>query len=115
MRFKLIVVSVKRDMTDHVVDAAREAGATGATIIPARGSGREAKKTFFGLTIEGAVDVILFVVEEHVCSTILDALSVKCKLHEPGVGIAFSVPIEELAGMESQMLKFREQAREQYL
>ena len=37
MRFKLILSSVKTDITDNIVDAAKEAGATGATIIPARG------------------------------------------------------------------------------
>jgi len=115
MRLKLIVASIKRDMTDTVVDTAREAGATGATIIPARGSGSEAKKTFFGLTIEGPTDVVLFVVEEHVSNDILLALTEKCKIQEPGVGIAFSVAIEEVAGIENQMKKFREQAREQYL
>lgn len=115
MKFKLIVATVKRDITDEVVDAARAAGATGATIIPARGIGSEDKKTFFGLTIEGPTDVVLFVVEEHVSDDILLALTEKCKIQEPGMGLAFSVPIEELAGVESQMKKFREQARDQYI
>lgn len=115
MRFKLIVASIKRDLTDKVVDTAREAGATGATIIPARGSGSRTEKTFFGLTIEGPTDVVLFVVEEHVSDDILLALTEKCSIQEPGVGMAFSVAIEEVAGIESQMKKFREQAREQYL
>jgi len=32
MRFKLILASVKPDISDKVVDTAKEAGATGATI-----------------------------------------------------------------------------------
>lgn len=115
MRFKLIVASVKRELTDQVIDTAKKAGATGATIIPARGIGGEDKKTFFGLSIEGPTDVLLFVVEEHVSDDILNALNEECQIQEPGAGIAFSVAIEEVAGIESQMKKFREQAREQYL
>ncbi len=115
MRFKLIVASVKRELTDQVIDSAKKAGATGATIIPARGIGGEDKKTFFGLSIEGPTDVLLFVVEEHVSDDILNALTEECQIQEPGAGIAFSVAIEEVAGIESQMKKFREQAREQYL
>lgn len=115
MRFKLIVASVKQGLTDKVIDTAKKAGATGATIIPARGIGGEDKKTFFGLSIEGPTDVLLFVVEEHVSDDILNALNEECQIQEPGAGIAFSVAIEEVAGIESQMKKFREQAREQYL
>ena len=36
------------------------------------------------------------------------------KFEEPGTGIAFVVPIDHIAGLESQMKKFRKQARDQY-
>ena len=39
MKFKLIMAFVKPSITDKVVDSMKEAGATGATIIPARGTG----------------------------------------------------------------------------
>lgn len=39
MKFKIIMAFVKPHVTDQIVDAAKEAGATGATIIPARGTG----------------------------------------------------------------------------
>ena len=40
MHFKMIMVFVEDDKTDAVMDAAREAGATGATVISnARGEG----------------------------------------------------------------------------
>ena len=47
MRFKLIMTFIKPDTTGDVVDAMKEAGATGATIIPARGTGIHEAKTFF--------------------------------------------------------------------
>ena len=47
MKFYLIVSTVKPDYTDNIVDAAKEAGAPGATIIPARGvpSSSEVQRT----------------------------------------------------------------------
>ncbi|MCI5132134.1 MAG: P-II family nitrogen regulator, partial [Candidatus Electrothrix sp. EH2] len=48
MLFKTIIASVKPDHTDKVVDAAKEAGATGATILSGRGTGCHEAKTFFG-------------------------------------------------------------------
>jgi len=46
MRFKVIIATVKTDVTDNIVDAAKAAGATGATITPSRGTGIREAKTF---------------------------------------------------------------------
>ncbi len=65
-----------KEYTDAVLDAARNAGATGATVINhARGKGINKKKTFFGLTLEVQKDVLLFVVEEHLARSILETIN----------------------------------------
>jgi nitrogen regulatory protein PII len=115
MRFKLILSSVKTDLTDHVVDSAKEAGATGATIIPARGTGIKEAKTFFGLSLEAQTDIIMLLVEEHFVTKILDAIKKSGKFHKPGTGIAFVLPVEHVVGLESQMEKFKEEVRNSYL
>ena len=52
MHFKLIVAFVEDNKTDEIMEAAREAGATGCTVINnARGEGIKENKTFFGLTL----------------------------------------------------------------
>jgi len=114
MQFKLIVAFVKPDITDNVVDAMKEAGATGATIVPARGTGIHEAKTFFGLSIEDQTDILVFLVEEHVVENLMNVLQVAGKFDEPGTGIAFVMPIDHIAGLESQMKKFKKQARDQY-
>lgn len=115
MKFKVILASVKADKTDRVVDAAKEAGATGATIIPARGTGIHEAKTFFGLTLEDQTDIIMFLVEEHLVTTILDAINTAGEFNKPGTGIAFVLPVEHVIGMESQIERFKEEVRDQYL
>ena len=114
MRFKLILSSVKTDITDKVVDAAKAAGATGATIIPARGTGIHEAKTFFGLTLEAQTDIIMFLLEEHIVTKILDTIKQAGEFHKPGTGIAFVLPIEHVVGLESQMEKFKQEVRESY-
>jgi nitrogen regulatory protein P-II 1 len=114
MRFKLILSSVKADITDHIVDTAKDAGATGATIIPARGTGIHEAKTFFGLSLEAQTDIILLLVEEHLVTKILDSIQEAGEFHKPGTGIAFVVPVEHVVGLESQMEKFKEEVRESY-
>lgn len=55
MRFKLILAFVEDSKTDKVLDAARDAGATGATVINnARGQGLNQKRTFFWFNARSA-------------------------------------------------------------
>lgn len=114
MQFKLILASVKTEISDRIVDSAKEAGATGATVIPARGTGIREAKTFFDLTLEAQTDIIMFLIEEHLVKDILDAISKAGKLQNPGTGIAFVLPVEHAIGLESQMERFKEEVREQY-
>ena len=114
MRFKLILSSVKNDITDKIVDTAKGAGATGATIIPARGTGIHEAKSFFGLSLEAQTDIVLLLVEEHLVGKILDAIKEAGEFDKPGTGIAFVVPVEQVIGLESQMDKFKEEVRDSY-
>jgi len=108
MKFKLILALLKSHKTDPVVDAAKAAGATGATIIRARGTGVREAKTFFGLTLEDQTDVVMFLLEEHLVKPVLAAIEDAGEFKKPGTGIAFVLPIDEVLGLESQLQKFKE-------
>lgn len=114
MQFKLIFALVKPNISDNVVDAMKKAGATGATIIPARGTGIHEAKSFFGLTIEDHTEIILFLVEEHIVEKFMKVISKAGEFDKPGTGIAFVIPVEHIIGLESQMKKFISQARDEY-
>jgi len=105
MHFKLIIALVEDDKTDAVLDAARESGATGATVINhARGEGLRRSKTFFGLTLETQRDVLLFLVEEHLAREILEKISSIGEFeNKPGSGIAFQIDVEDAVGVSQQI------------
>lgn len=105
MRFKLILAFVEDAKTDLVLDAAREAGATGATVINnARGEGLNKKRTFFGLTLEVQKDVILLVVEEHLARHILETINDVGEFDATsGQGIAIQIDIEDAVGVAHQV------------
>ena len=105
MHFKLIIAFVEDDKTDAVLDAARECGATGATVINhARGEGLLRSKTFFGLTLETQRDVLLFLVEEHLSRVILEKIASVGEFEEkPGSGIAFQIDVEDAVGITHQV------------
>jgi len=107
MHFKLIISFVEDSKTDDVMEAARGAGATGATVINnARGEGLEKKKTFFGLSLETQRDVVLFLVEEHLSRHILEKIAEIGEFEErPGTGIAIQIDVEDAVGVAHQIEK----------
>ena len=107
MNLKLIIAMVKTTETDRIVDAAKASGGTGATIIPARGTGIHEAKTFFGLTLEAQTDVVLFLLEEKLVEPVLSAIYQAGRFKEPGTGIAFVVDVEHAVGLESQIERFK--------
>ncbi|MFW5988610.1 MAG: P-II family nitrogen regulator [Desulfosudaceae bacterium] len=115
MKFKIVFAPVKTNKTEAIVDAAKEAGATGATIIPSRGTGMREAKTFFGLTLEDQTDIVMFLLEEHIVKQVLEAIKKAGEFNKPGTGIAFVLPVEQVIGLESQLEKFKEEVRNKYL
>ena len=115
MRFKLIIAFVDDDKTNEVLDAARAAGATGATVINnARGEGLNQKKTFFGLTLEVQKDILLFVVEQHLSREILETINRVGEFEtEPGQGIAIQIDIEDAVGVANQVKKLTERVEDE--
>ena len=115
MHFKLLIVLVEDDKTDAVMQAAREAGATGQTVINhARGEGLKKSKTFLGLTLETQRDVILLLVEEHLSRKILETICRAGQFDEkPGTGIAFQIDVEDAIGIAHQVKTLTEVVEEE--
>ena len=115
MHFKLIIALVEDRKTDAVLDAARNAGATGSTILnQVRGEGIQATKTFFGLNLETQRDMLMFLVEEHMSRHILESISAIGKFDDgPGTGIAFQLDVEDAVGVTRQISKLQEFVEDQ--
>ena len=104
MHFKLIVAFVEDKNTEAIMDAAREKGATGCTVINnARGEGLKESKTFFGLTLASQRDVVLLLVEQHLSRNILEHIGEVGEFDvKPGTGIAVVVDVEDAVGVMHQ-------------
>jgi len=114
MHFKLIIAFIEDSKTDAVMDAAREAGATGCTVInQARGEGVEESKTFFGLTLATQRDVLLLLVEQHLSRHILEHIGEVGEFDaKPGTGIAIQIDVEDAIGVLHQVEELRDKVEE---
>jgi hypothetical protein len=109
MHFKLLIAFVDDDKTDAVLKSARDAGATGATVINnARGEGLTQAKTFLGLSLETQRDMLLFLVEEHMARSILEEIARAGEFEsKPGSGIAIQIDAEDAVGVTNQVAKLQ--------
>ncbi|ABG06047.1 nitrogen regulatory protein P-II [Rubrobacter xylanophilus DSM 9941] len=97
--YKLIAAIVPKGAAGRVMDAAREAGAEGGTILMARGTGVHEARRFFGITISSERELIVILTEQEKREAILDAVVRAGRLDEPARGIAFVLAVEEVTGI----------------
>lgn len=99
IRFRLLVAIVSQGACSPLVDAAKAAGAEGATIVRGRGTGLHESAKFLGVPIEPEKDVVLVLVPEGVADAVLEAMVRAGKLDEPGNGIVFMLDVPRVAGI----------------
>lgn len=105
MDYKVIIAALKPSVTDQVIDAAKECGISGATIIPGRGTGMHDARTFLGLTLEAQTDVVIFLTEVELVDPVVAAIEVAGRLDEHGTGVVFVLPVERVAGIREDIVR----------
>lgn len=95
----LIVTIVNRGFSDYVVETARQAGATGATIINARGTSLHETDKFLGISIQPEKEVVLILVRKENRNKIMTEICIASNLNQEGKGLCFSLPVSNLKGV----------------
>ena len=91
----LLTVIVNHGYADDVMAEARKAGATGGTILNARGTGKEEDVKFFGITLVPEKEMLMIVAEDAKAPAILEAIRKIPRLTEPGGGIVYAMNVEQ--------------------
>lgn len=115
MELKMIMAMVDEGTTDAVMEAARDAGATGATVITSvRGEGLNSEKTFLGLELTSSRDLLIFLVAAPKAREILETIAGAGRFDDkPGSGIAVQIQIEDAVGLKSQTPALLEEIEEE--
>ena len=93
----LITCIVQRGVADDIVKAAQEAGAQGATVYYARGSGVRERLGVLGLAVEVEKEVVNIVVAADQQDRIFERIYLAGRLDTPGMGMAYVTPLEKAA------------------
>lgn len=94
----LITCIVQRGMADVVVKAAQRAGAQGATVFYAHGTGvRQRRLGILGVTVSAEKEVIYIVASTDQADRIFEKMFIAGKLDTPGMGMIYTTPIDKMA------------------
>ena len=102
--YEMILCVVNAGFSDDVMDAAREAGARGGTVIHARGTANKEAEAFFHITIQPDKDVVMLLVPASIKDGVLHAIYQSAGLKSEGQGIAFSLPVSKAVGLTNATL-----------
>ena len=96
---EVIFAIVNSGYAEEVMDVARENGARGGTIINARGVAGEEAAAFFGITLHAEKEILMIVAEKSLRDGILNAIYKQMGMAKKAQGIAFSLPVSDVAGL----------------
>ena len=98
--YELIIAILEAGYTDMVMDAAREGGAGGGTVVHAKGTAAERAQKFFGISLADEKDMLYIVTSRAKRNDIMRSIMQKAGIDSKAHTIAFSVPVAATAGFK---------------
>jgi hypothetical protein len=98
----LILTIVNRGYAELVMDAAREAGARGGTVLYARGTGIHATEKFMNIDIQPEKEIVMTIVGRSSVRKIMHDILEAGGLRTKARGISFTLPVTDLVGFADE-------------
>jgi nitrogen regulatory protein PII len=95
----LIVAAVNHGYSDELMNTAREAGASGGTVINARGQAHEGAVKFFGIPVQAEKELILILTSREKKVPLMKAICEAHGINSSAQGIIFSLPVDNVMGL----------------
>ncbi len=97
--YEVVFCIVNAGYSDIVMDAAKEVGARGGTVIHARGTANKEAEQYFQITIQPDKEIVMILVPSSIKDDVLRAIYRNAGLKSEGQGIAFSMPVDSVVGI----------------
>ena len=103
----LITCVIQKDQAEQVLEAAKNAGAQGATISYAQGTGIRERMGLIGVTIDEQKEVIRIIVSEEQSELIFETIYLAGQLDKPGRGLMYMSRLDRVATYIPESIKRR--------
>ncbi len=97
--FEVIFCIVNAGFSESVMDAAKKFGARGGTVIHGRGTAAKDAEKFFNISIQPEKEIVMILVSSTIKDNILKGLYDAIGMDTSAQGIAFSLPVEDVIGI----------------
>ena len=95
---KALHIVVNAGYTDEIMEILREAGASGGTIIHARGEGSQ-HRSFLGITLDYEQEIIISIVDKNIAVKIMEDIKEKAGWKTDVRGLCYMMPVEKIIGL----------------
>lgn len=99
---QVVICIVNNGFADAAMDAARDVGARGGTVLSARGTANLEAEKAFQIQIQPEKEMIMILVNDKIKDDVLHALYKSVGTHTPAHGIAFAMPVDNVVGIGSK-------------
>lgn len=106
--YEVVFCIVNAGYSDVVMDAAKEAGARGGTVINARGTANKDAENYFHITIQPEKEIVMILVDSSIKDDVLHALYRHAGLKTDGQGIAFSMAVDDVVGISGAAAPYKD-------
>jgi len=100
--YELIVTVVNAGFAATAMDAARDAGAGGGTVLHAKGTSNMRGEKFYNMRFADEKDMIYIVAHKSEKAAVMKALNAKVGPASEARGICFTLPISSVMGLRSR-------------
>ena len=100
-KYEVILCVINAGFSELVMDAAKEVGARGGTVIHARGTANKEAEQFFHITIQPDKEIVLILVQEDIKDKVLHAIYQLGGLKWAVLVFAFYWPGVEVVGLSA--------------
>ena len=98
--YEMIFCIINSGFSETVMDAAREAGARGGTVIRARGTANKEAEELFSITVHPDKEVLMILVPKEIKDAVLEAVYKSAGMNTAGQGIAFSMAVNKTVELQ---------------
>lgn len=99
-KYELLLVLSNTGFSDLVMEAAKSAGASGGTIMHARGTSAKEIMQKYKMSITPDKELIMIVVNTKKRDEIMQAINMQAGIETKAHSIIFSLPISNIVGMK---------------
>ncbi len=102
-KIKALFIIVNAGYTDAVMEIVRAEGASGATILNARGEGAK-HESFLGITVDSEKEMIMTLVDQETAKRITAAMKETAGWKSTLRGVCFALPVDRVVGINTDTL-----------